>query len=138
MPLPTIPALKPISVDAQPAVAFNEAFLTKLEFQAPSPTDKWTLFMSCRNFNASTGQLGPAETGHSTKIYDVAVYSTRFSVFAQCLATNLVVAGLVQTQQSAELALMDAQALPADDATRQSKIDAANAALASANAALGG
>jgi hypothetical protein len=89
MPLPTITAVKPINVDAQPAIAYDNAFLTRLHFQATAPTDKWTLSMSCRNFNATTGQLGPVESGYSTQVDDVAAYAAQFPVFAQTLGAVL-------------------------------------------------
>jgi hypothetical protein len=137
MPLPTISAVKPLQVDAQPAVAFDDAFLKSLIFEAPSPTDKWQLSISCQNFNASTGQLGPAETGHSTQVGDVAAYAAQYPVFAQCLGAVLTVAGLVQTHKAAELALMDAVCLLDTDPTRADKVAAAQAALSAARTALG-
>jgi hypothetical protein len=132
MPLPTINAVNPINVDAQPAQTFDDAFLTQLIFQANSPQDKWSLSMSCKNYNASTGQVCPVESGHSTTVDDVASYASQFPVFAQCLGTVLVVAGLVQNHKAAQLALMDATT--SNDAT---KISAAQTALTNAERALG-
>lgn len=137
MQLPTITAITPITVDAQPQVVYNDAFLTQLHFIAFDPKDTWTLSMNTQNYNAATGDLGPDSTSNRTYVNDVAAYAAKFPVFAQCLGTVLVVAGLVEKYEAAQLAAMVANSLPEDDVDRQSKIDAANTAFTAAKTALG-
>jgi hypothetical protein len=93
--------------------------------------------MSCQNYNAATGKLGPAESGRLTSVDDVAVYAGKFPVFAQCLGAVLTVAGLVQTHKAAELGYMDAVSLPDTDVTKADKVLAAQTALTDAEKALG-
>lgn len=137
MPLPTINAVNPIQIASQPAVEFNEAFLTMLNFQAASPLDKWNLKMATRNFNAISGKLGPESSTNVTQIEDVAAYAVKYPVFAHTLGAVLVVAGLVQNLEAAEMAIMDVISLSVEDMTRQTKLDAANITLALAKTALG-
>ena len=137
MPLPTINAVNPVKIASQPALEFNEAFLTMLNFQALIPTEKWNLKLATRAFNAATGQLGPEASTNTTEIRDVAAYAAKYPVFAQTLGAVLVVAGLVQNLEAAELAFMDVTSMPLGDDTRDAKLHAAEIALALAKTALG-
>jgi hypothetical protein len=141
MALPTISTLNPSSSPAIPAMTYSEAFLTLLSFQASSPSDKWSLQMNTRNYNAASNIMSPNGSDiHVTRLLDVGDYASQYPVFAQTLGAVLVTAGLVQNEQhaqrdvaSANSSLSAANGLPDSDSTKTDKIAAATTLLASAN-----
>ena len=138
MNLPTINAINPTAAPAQPAMSFNQAFLTLLHFNAQDSKAKWTLAMNTRNYDAASGTLAPntPPNNHGLSVSDVAAEAAQYPVFASCLATVLITAGLMATKAAAEDQVAAANRIT-DPTAKATALAAANAALTAAKTALG-